>query len=75
VETTIYQIKVFDVIYVDPDRWLVLADTQAVDVSDDKPAAVELARRMALASRPSRLVVRAIDGEIESVTPFEHDGC
>jgi hypothetical protein len=47
--TAIAHIAVYDVIFVEPDRWVVLVDLQATDVSDDKPAAVEVARKLALA--------------------------
>ena len=70
------EVSVFDVLQGDADEWLVVAiDGMVLGPYGKKPDAVNVARALALCSRPSRLVVRASDGEIESVTPFEVEGC
>jgi hypothetical protein len=63
-------IKVFDVIPTDTGLWAVVADGVGVTVNPAKKDAVQIGREMARTNRPSRLVIRGDQGEIESITPF-----
>ena len=67
--------KIFDVVPGPDDSWGILYGGRAITLHGDKKSAVKLARTMALQNRPSRLVIRAADGEIESETPFESESC
>jgi hypothetical protein len=67
--------KIFDVVPGPDDSWGILYDGRALTLHGEKKSAVKLARTMAIQNRPSRLVVRAADGDIESETPFEPENC
>lgn len=67
--------KIFDVVPAPDEIWGILYDGQAMTLHANKDEAVKVARFLALQNRPSRLLIRAADGEIESETPFEIEGC
>lgn len=63
-------IRVFDIVPTDSGLWAVVADGVGVTVNPGKKDAVQIGREMATGNRPSRLVIRDGQGEIESITPF-----
>jgi hypothetical protein len=63
-------IRVFDVIPTDSGLWAVVADGVGVTINPAKKDAVQIGRDMAKTNRPSRLVIRDANGEVESITPF-----
>lgn len=73
-ETTADQ-RIFDVVPGPDDNWGIIYRGRAMTLHEKKDEAVKLAKVLAMQNRPSRLVIRATDGEIESETPFEIEGC
>src|SRR4051794_38358212 len=73
-ETTVDH-RIFDVVPGPKESWGIIYRGRAMTLHDNKDEAVKLAKVLAMQNRPSRLVIRASDGEIESETPFEVEGC
>lgn len=67
-------IEIFDVVPTDESVWLVIINGGILAAFRERKDAVKVATSLAERHRPSRLLTRSGDGDIEAITPFISEG-
>ena len=64
------KITIFDVAPADDSTWLIVVNGAVLGAFRERKSAVDVARNLAMRHRPSRLLTRSSNGDIDAITPF-----
>jgi len=64
------EITVFDVAPADDSTWFIVVNGAILGTFRKRKSAVDVATNLASRHRPSRLMTRSSNGDIEAITPF-----